>query len=198
MNPDFWNERYEQESYVYGKAPNAFFRQELDKREAGHLLLPAEGEGRNAVYAARRGWQVMAFDQSEAGKEKAVALADSAGVALDYMVSDVLSFTPEQPFDMVGLIYAHFPPEVRAAFHRKLSDWLRPGGIIALEAFHKDQLTLDSGGPKNEAMLYDPATLASDFADLKLIANDVCTLRLQEGTYHKGEASVVRTVAQKQ
>ena len=72
---DFWNQRYAEEEYAYGTEPNAFFKAQLDQRTPGRLLLPAEGEGRNAVYAAKKGWEVVAFDQSDAGQKKALKLA---------------------------------------------------------------------------------------------------------------------------
>ena len=91
---DFWNSRYQADDYVYGKTPNAFFRSQLDRLTAGNILLPAEGEGRNAVYAATQGWQVTAFDMSREGKRKADALAAERGVPLHYRVGtlDELTF----------------------------------------------------------------------------------------------------------
>ncbi len=83
---DFWNVRYSEEIYAYGTAPNVFFSSELKKLPPGKALFPAEGEGRNAVYAATCGWNVIAFDQSEAGKEKALQLAAKKGVEIDYAV----------------------------------------------------------------------------------------------------------------
>ena len=75
MNEQFWNERYAQKEYVYGKAPNAFFKSVIDQLKPGRLLVPGAGEGRDAVYAATLGWQVDAFDSSETGREKALSLA---------------------------------------------------------------------------------------------------------------------------
>lgn len=72
---DFWNERYNREEYVYGEAPNEYFRQQLQTLTPGSILMPLEGEGRNGVYAAGLGWQVDAFDMSTEGKRKALQLA---------------------------------------------------------------------------------------------------------------------------
>jgi hypothetical protein len=72
---EFWNERYSNKLFVYGKEPNVFFREELEKMPVGKILLPAEGEGRNAVFAALQGWEVFAFDNSEEGMKKALLLA---------------------------------------------------------------------------------------------------------------------------
>ena len=78
-----WNQNFSHPDYVYGKAPNVFLKQELDKLAPQTILFAAEGEGRNAVYAAQRGWKVSAFDISTAGRQKALRLAAENGVALD-------------------------------------------------------------------------------------------------------------------
>ena len=70
MNKEFWNDRYSEEAFVYGKQPNAFFENTLMKYEPGALLLPCEGEGRNSVFAARHKWKVDAFVQIESGRLK--------------------------------------------------------------------------------------------------------------------------------
>ena len=86
---DMWEERYAADEYAYGEEPNAFFKACLDRLPAaGRLLLPGEGEGRNAVYAARQGWKVDAFDFSAAGRERALRLAERYGVHIDYEVAD--------------------------------------------------------------------------------------------------------------
>jgi len=75
MGDDFWNERYSKNKTLYGSIPNIFFRDQLKVLPHGRLLLPAEGEGRNALYAAGLGWEVDAFDFSTVAREKALALA---------------------------------------------------------------------------------------------------------------------------
>ena len=85
----FWNERYQENEHVYGEAPNAFFKSFIDPLQPGTLLLPAEGEGRNAIYAASRGWVVEAFDYSEVAREKALKRAASKGVSIRYDLQDM-------------------------------------------------------------------------------------------------------------
>lgn len=200
---EFWNQRYAAEEYAYGTKPNAFFKVQLDALPAGKLLLPAEGEGRNAVYAAKRGWQVAAFDISEAGRQKAQQLARRHGVSIDYQVGSLeeLDYTPQQ-FDAIGLIFAHFPPKIRPALHRQVSKLLRPGGYLILEAFSKQHLVYNTknpqaGGPKDEALLYDTATLRLDFPGFDFIRLEEVVTVLEEGNYHLGHSAVVRMLAQK-
>ncbi|PRX50699.1 class I SAM-dependent methyltransferase [Salegentibacter salegens] len=109
---DFWNERYADKDYVYGQAPNEYFKEKIDEMRPGKILLPAEGEGRNAVYAALQQWEVSAFDISEKGKEKALNLANNQSVEIDYKVGDLpeLDYKDEQ-FDVIALIFAHFSEE---------------------------------------------------------------------------------------
>ena len=127
---NFWDTRYSEEAYVYGEAPNVFYKEQLDvlsKEEGkGHVLFAAEGEGRNAVYAASLGWQVKAFDQSVSGRNKALALANTYEVELDYEVKGLEEMVlPMEKFDALVLVYAHFPEAVRRSYHQKLANTMR-------------------------------------------------------------------------
>jgi SAM-dependent methyltransferase len=103
---EFWNQRYAEAGYVYGREPNAYIRRFIDDHEAGSILFPAEGEGRNAVYAAAKGWRVTAFDYSESAREKALALAVGAGLEIDYHLADAEEFPfPTGAYDAVGLCF---------------------------------------------------------------------------------------------
>ena len=92
----FWNDRYAQPEFAYGTEPNQFFADQLAQLTPGTLLLPAEGEGRNAVFAAQHGWTVDAFDFSEAAQTKARQLAANRGISISYTLGDLLTFTSEQ------------------------------------------------------------------------------------------------------
>ena len=191
----FWEQRYEDPEYTYGVKPNRFFQQQLDAVEKpGRLLLLAEGEGRNAVYAATQGWHVMAVDFSENARKKALALARQEGVKMEYLLADIQQFdiSAHGKWDMIGLIYAHFPPDWRATMHQKCADVLAPGGSLILEAFNPKQLNRQSGGPKNRDWLYAQSMLLQDFEALEPIACTEATVFLQEGSGHDGLGEVVR------
>ncbi|TDN38836.1 class I SAM-dependent methyltransferase [Hymenobacter sp. UV11] len=199
-NPaDFWDARYEAEAYAYGTEPNAYFRRQLGALPPGRLLLLAEGEGRNAVYAAQQGWQVTAVDFSDEGRAKALRLAASRGVRLDYQVADLTALHWQRPgyYDAIGLIYAHLPPADRQAVHAAAAASLAPSGHLVLEAFSPRQLGLASGGPRAAELLYEPALLAPDFAGLTLLENEELRVVLHEGSFHAGPASVVRLLARR-
>ena len=194
---DFWNKRYAEEEFAYGKLPNEFFKQQLADLAPKSILLPAEGEGRNAVYTSKMGWQVTAFDISSEGKQKAFELAKSQNTSFEYLITDALNFKTIKKFDALGLIYAHFPSEIRKRVHRYLLSFLKPGGIVVFEAFSKTQLKSNSGGPKDERMLFSVEEIKKEFSSLHFEILKEEIIELQEGTYHKGKASVVRFVGRK-
>jgi len=198
MMLNLWNERYSKTAYVYGENPNAFFAEQLGRLKPGAIVLPCEGEGRNAVYAAALGWQVNAFDSSEAGKVKALQLAEKKSVTIDYLVEDAVTTTyPENSVDVVAFIYAHFPPAIRKQIHQKAMDWLKPGGAIILEAFNPMQLNNQSGGPKDLSMLYTEEILKEDFESLKVEIMKTLQTKLNEGEFHQGVADIIRFVGVK-
>jgi SAM-dependent methyltransferase len=190
---DFWDSRYETEAYAYGREPNAFFSAQLKTLAPGLLLLPGEGEGRNAVYASLNGWSVHAFDQSSAGQKKALALAAEMGAEIDYRVCSLEDFQfQENYYNAIGLIYFHADSRSREKLHSLAWKSLKPGGSILLEAFHKEQLNNNTGGPKSLDMLFDEETLAKDFEKLEILMLEKQQITLNEGPFHQGEASVIR------
>lgn len=194
----FWDDRYRQEEYAYGTSPNVYFASRLAALTPGKLLLAAEGEGRNAVHAARCGWETHAFDQSSFGKEKALRLAEANGVTIHYEVQDCLaSRYPDHFFDAIGLIYAHFPAMVKSDCHRYLKAFLRPGGTIIFEAFSKKHPAYQAqyphiGGPTEVPMLFSCEEIREDFQDFDIQELTETETELSEGRFHVGKGSVIR------
>lgn len=195
---DFWNERYSQADYAYGETPNEYFKSKLDLLPVGKILMPAEGEGRNAVFAATLGWDVVAFDNSTEGKRKAISLAQKQAVSIDYLIEDMSSIELEDSsFDAIGLCYAHFPPAIRTIYHQKLAKALKKGGVLIMEAFSKDHAAFQrinplAGGPVDDQLRYDIACLKLDFSNFDIVEAYQTETTLHEGLYHQGKASVVR------
>lgn len=192
----FWDDRYREAEAAYGMEPNVHFANALKSLPIGSILLPCDGEGRNALYAARAGWEVHSFDFSEAGVEKAKRWAASAGVNIHAVVADAFAYAPQRTFDAVALIFAHMPPPLRQDFHRLAASWLRPGGTLILEGFRPDQLQYSSGGPKDENMLFTSPMLCSDFQSLNILQCENTLTVLDEGPFHQGPAAVIRLIAQ--
>ncbi len=190
---EFWNERYATDEYAYGTEPNLFFRESLDQIVPGNILFPAEGEGRNAVFAAKLGWKVTAFDVSTEGKKKAELLAGSNKVKIDYFIGDYENIPFQlNHFDCIVLIFAHMHPLKRNEYHQKLISFLKPGGVLILEGFSKKQINNNSGGPRDVNMLFSKEELQSDFNSFKELTITETDYNLNEGPFHQGIASVIR------
>jgi SAM-dependent methyltransferase len=198
MTNEFWDKRYSEENFAYGKEPNFYFKQEIHKLSPGKLLLPGEGQGRNAVYAAKIGWHVTAIDLSSAAKERALKLAQENNVKIEYYVTPLEKYDfRKNEFDSSALVFTHFPPENRNKIHSLIIKSLKPGGILIIEAFSKKQINNTSGGPKELSMLYTLADLMNDFKETEILESYETQTNLDEGTYHRGKADVIRMVVKK-
>jgi cyclopropane fatty-acyl-phospholipid synthase-like methyltransferase len=164
----------------------------IDK--TGKLLLPAEGEGRNAIFAAKAGWEVTAIDSSAVGREKALKFAEDEGVEIEYEILDLQNFEarPDQ-YDFIAIIFGHFPSDFRQNLHQKFVKSLKAGGHILIEAFAKEQINNTSGGPQDVDMLYSLPLLEEDFSGLSIKKLSHKKVFLNEGKHH-GWADVVRFI----
>lgn len=201
---EFWDKRYEAEQYVYGKLPNRFFKENIDRLKKGSkILFPAEGEGRNSVFAAKMGHSVVAFDISEQGKKKAMQLAQEENVQIDYFVGELSDLSlPEQSFDAVVFTFAHFPPHLRQKLHRQIGKLIKPGGFVILEGFSVENLKLrlqnpKVGGPDKIEMLFTKEMLAYDFETFEVVLLEETETDLKEGSLHDGIAKVIRFIGKK-
>ncbi|NUN71087.1 MAG: methyltransferase domain-containing protein [Bacteroidetes bacterium] len=199
MSAGFWDERYAAPEYAYGTEPSALLSEHLAKLRPGDILLPAEGEGRNAVHAARTGWNVTAFDQSTEGRRKALALAARHQVTIDYRLDGLDRFPyPPHAYNAVASIFVHLPPSFRPDYHRSLVRTLRPDGTLIIEAFSKEQIAYASGGPKDPSQLYSVAELQDDLNGMRIILLEERQVVLNEGPFHSGPASVIHCIARKE
>ncbi|PWN07846.1 SAM-dependent methyltransferase [Rhodohalobacter mucosus] len=192
---EFWNDRYSTESYVYGKEPNRFFRKQIDSLKPGQLLLPGEGEGRNAVYAAKKGWEVTAFDYSEQAKKKALDFARAEGVSIQYEIRSADDWKENKAtFDAAALIFVHLPKDIFKQLIEKILVSLKSGGKLIIEGYSVAQLGHDSGGPKDPDLLYDAKHLRSLLEPTEINLFEEIETDLDEGSYHRGKAMVIRAV----
>lgn len=200
---DKWNKRYGTETFAYGEQANHFLKEQLIKLVPGKILFPAEGEGRNAVFAARLGWKVSAFDISIEGQRKARILADKYKVSIDYRVGQLQDLDyPDKPFDVLALIYAHFPPEIKSRMHKALDRLVVSGGMVIFEAFsknHLEYLAADEkvGGPKDLDSLFSVDEISADFDHYDILELREEVIELHEGLFHNGRGSVIRFVGKK-
>lgn len=200
---DRWNERYSNETFAYGEEPNNYLKEQLTKLKPGTILFPAEGEGRNAVFAAKLGWKVSAFDISIEGKNKAAKLAEKNNVNIDYKVGELetMDYNTEQ-FDAIALIYAHFPANIKSFYHKTFDKYLKEGGIIIFESFSKNHIDYVNanekvGGPRDIEILFSIEEIKADFPNYEIIELEEKEIELNEGLFHIGKGSVIRFVGRK-
>jgi 2-polyprenyl-3-methyl-5-hydroxy-6-metoxy-1,4-benzoquinol methylase len=202
-NSKFWDDRYGESGYAYGTIPNQFLTQQQHRLKPGiKALVVGDGEGRNGVWLATQGLDVLSVDLSPVGLEKAQALANQHQVQIQTQCVDLTTWDwVVAEYDLVVSVYVHFAPEVRQRMHRSMLKALKPGGSIILEAFNLEQLQYqreyNSGGPPIQEMLYQPEMLREDFAGGEIIELIETITELHEGQYHNGKASVIRLVLEK-
>lgn len=192
-----WNERYADDTFFYGTEPNDFLKQQIGKL-SGNILSIAEGEGRNAVFMAQHGLNVLGVDSSNVGLDKARKLAQRKGVSIQTEVADLADYTPAaHSFDGVVSIFAHLPPKVRKRLHTALVNSLKTGGILLLEGYSKAQINNHTGGPKNIDMLYQLDEIIQEFPDREVLLAQTIEREVIEGQGHTGLASVVQIIVKK-
>jgi SAM-dependent methyltransferase len=193
-----WDDRYREPGFAYGRNPNDFLRQHAE-RMAGPVLCLAEGEGRNAVYLASLGLEVVAVDASAVGLRKAAELAASSNVSLQTITGDLEHFDPEPAsYRSIISIFAHLPPAVRRRVHSRITDWLIPGGIFLLEAYTPSQTLRSTGGPRTPELCMSISSLTEELVGLRVLLARELDRDVIEGKYHTGMASVVQVIAVKE
>jgi SAM-dependent methyltransferase len=170
MDRDGWNERYAARDLVWGAEPNRFLADELAALPArGRALDLACGEGRNAIWLAKRGWQVTAVDYSGVAVERARRLAREQQVDVEWVEGDVTTFEPSAgTFGLVVIAYLHLPPEQRRRVLRHAAGALTPGGTLFLIGHAVRNLKEGYGGPQSAEILWDPDVVRSEIAALGL------------------------------
>jgi SAM-dependent methyltransferase len=190
-----WDERFAGEEYAYGKDPNEFLASVADRIPPGRVLCLAEGEGRNAVFLAERGYAVTAVDSSGVGLAKARRLAAERGVTIETVQADLEEFVIE-PGAWHGIvsIWAHLLRPVRARVHAAVVRGLAPGGVFILEAYTPAQLKHGTGGPPVVERLVELSSLRDELAGLELEIGRETAREVHEGRLHHGLSAVVQVV----
>lgn len=200
MAPDrshFWNERYASDAYAYGTRPNAFIEAQSYRLDPPAKVLElGAGEGRNAVWLARQGHETTVLDYAEGGLRKARRLAEEHDVSIETIHADVTEWMPERQWDAVITTFLHLPPDARPLLYDTIRRSLRPDGLLVAEWFRPEQILrgLPSGGPPSETLMVTTDELEQHFSaeGIELLEED--EVQLEEGTYHRGLAAVVRIV----
>ena len=192
-----WNNRYSSEEYYFGKEPNEFFKEEIEKLTPGKALFIGDGEGRNSVYAAKIGWNVDCIDISETGKEKAENLAKENNIEINYQIEDAIEYNyPKETYDAIVIIYFHIEEEFREKIHKQVIDSLKMNGTLIFLVYEKEHLKLKTNGPASINLLYSLEEIVEDFIDLEF-----CNLKKEKISRIKNgisqESIVIKFVGKK-
>lgn len=190
-----WDQRYGKPGFAYGTEPNTFLTSVADRIPQGRVLSLGEGEGRNAVYLAACGHEVVAVDGSPVGLGKAERLAEERGVTIATVVCDLNDYHIEpDAWDGIISIFCHLPPDLRARLHAEVVAGLKPGGVFILEAYTPTQLRFGTGGPPTEELLASLGQLRRELAGLGLVHAEELEREVYEGRGHTGRGAVVQIV----
>lgn len=191
-----WDERYKGRDYAYGTVANDFLVSMADRLPGSRALCLGEGEGRNAVWLAQRGFDVTAVDSSRVGLDKALRLAVERGVKVTAVHADLADYTIEPgAWDCIVSIFCHLPPALRRRVHSNVVAGLKPGGMFLLEAYTPAQLSLGTGGPPVLEMMMDLVSLRDELTGLKFVHAAELERPVHEGACHNGPGAVVQVLA---
>lgn len=195
-----WDEKFSREGYFYGFEPNVFIASQTDLlAPKGKVLCLGEGEGRNAVYLAKKGFDVTALDASPIGISKALQIAGSQDVSFKVQLLDLEQWEPTESYDGIITSYLHLEEPLRTKTFQQAVQALNIGGYFIGEFFSIAQIPRDSGGPKKPSLLYTIDSLESIFNmdECEIVLLQECEVPLDEGKGHQGEALVIRVIVKK-
>lgn len=185
----YWDDRFQAPAYAYGEAPNDFLRWAAPQVKLGKAVSLCEGEGRNAVFLAKMGFEVTAVDFSRVGLNKAKALADLHKVNLNCVVADMKDFVlANNAWDLVVSVFAQPDADIRRRLYAQLGLSLKPGGAFILESKVSNEDSTASRYPGLE-------TLVRDIQPLKVAFSKQGERELNEGSYHVGLHTTAQILA---
>jgi cyclopropane fatty-acyl-phospholipid synthase-like methyltransferase len=195
-----WNARYAGEGFLFGQEPNAFLKRQAELLRPGmRALAVADGEGRNGIWLAQQGLEVVSTDVSKVAQAKAARLAQSRGVSLDLRLADATDWEwPPAAFDLVVAIFIQFAnPANRERIFAGIRRTLKSGGLILLEGYRPQQIAYGTGGPPHVENLYTAQMLRDAFAGFEIICLSEYDAEVQEGSAHSGMSALIDLVARK-
>ena len=194
-----WDERFDTPEYIYGTQPNDFLVSVANEIPPSKVLCLADGEGRNGVYLASLGYEVLAVDQSAVGLAKAQKLAIAKQVSITTIQANLADFVIEpEAWDGIVSIYCHLPSSLRNKVYQQIIRGLKPNGVFMLEGFAPEQLQYNTGGPKDLDLLPKLVTLQEELGSLNWEISQDIERELWEGRYHNGKAAVIQMLGRKQ
>jgi SAM-dependent methyltransferase len=195
-----WETRFRAPGYLFGEEPNAFLKSQAHLLRRGQIALSvADGEGRNGVWLAEQGLDVLAVDFSETALAKARALSMRRGVRLRTEHADILNWHwPQAVFEVVVAIFTQVAfPAQRAEFFANLKRALKPGGLLLMQGYRPEQLNYRTGGPPEVERLYTRSILEQGFGDLAELEIHEHDSAINEGTGHVGMSALIDLIGRK-
>ena len=195
-----WEKRFSVPDYVFGTEPNVFLKsQAAALPKSGTALAIADGEGRNGVWLAEHGLDVLSIDWSPTALGKARALAKRRGVTLRTEQVDLVQWRwPAAEFDLIAAIFIQFlTPDERRQVFDGMCNALRPRGLLLIEGYRPEQLNYKTGGPSLVENLYTRALLEAEFGSLSEVQITEHDSMTSEGTGHVGMAALIDLVGRK-
>jgi SAM-dependent methyltransferase len=188
-----WDDRYANDEYFYGTAPNDFLRDNAARIPKGRVLCLADGEGRNGVWLAEQGYDVTSVDLSAVGLEKTQKLATSRNVRINTVQADLGEYEI-QPDSWSGVvaIFSHLPALVRHRLYPRVVAGLRSGGVLLLELYTPKQIEFGTGGPRDLDLLASLEDLRQDLGGLQFEIAQELEREIHEGDHHFGKSAVVQ------
>lgn len=195
-----WDTRYAIDEYLFGTEPNAFLAAQAGRLRPGmRALALADGEGRNGVWLAQQGLDVLSVDASAVGQDKTRKLAALRNVSISTELADLGEWDwGSERFDVIAAIFIQFAgPRLRDAIFAGIRRGLKPGGLLLLQGYRPEQLTYRTGGPPDIENLYTADLLRRAFADLEILHLQEHDSSISEGRGHHGMSALVDLVARK-
>jgi 2-polyprenyl-3-methyl-5-hydroxy-6-metoxy-1,4-benzoquinol methylase len=195
-----WDERYAGDEYLFGTEPNCFLVSQQHILKSGMSCLAlADGEGRNGVWLAHQGLQVLSVDASKVALDKANKLAVQSGATLDFELVDLEHWEwGGARFDMVVAIFIQFaPPALREQMFANIKHCLKPGGMLLLQGYTPRQLKYKTGGPPVADNMYTETILRVAFDDMEWLHFAEHDKEIREGAGHSGMSALIDLVARK-
>ena len=194
---EFWNNKFSKVDYFYGINPNEFLASNIGLlNNHKKLLCLGEGEGRNAIFFAKNGFEVSAIDASDLGLGKLQNRAKEENLDIKTICIDLNFWKAEEKYDVIMASYLHLLKNEREELFKKIEEALNINGYFIAEFFSTKQLSYNSGGPKDLDLLYSVENFSNHFNLCKKNITEEIVV-LDEGIGHQGEACVIRVVIQK-
>ena len=195
-----WESRFAAPEYLFGTAPNAFLKSQAHRLEPGQKALAlADGEGRNGVWLAGLGLDVLSLDFSANALKKARALAALRRVDLRFQQVDLATWPwPTAELDVIVAIFIQFAdPPFRRRIFDGIKTALKPGGLLLMQGYRPEQLDYRTGGPSQVENLYTTALLEDSFGDFASVEINEHDSMVDEGGGHAGMSALIDFVGRK-